>query len=391
MTMLDFTPVPVIDNHSHPFDLEKVTLDADSLAKVFFHGMGDIPKDGVKKARLWGTTDELRYHLRNMGVVQTMVCQLSKLLGCSAELDAVAAERNRRASKDFPAYVRFLYEDAGIVGSVLDTGLPGKDPLLDLIPGKVMRLFQMDPIIDVLLEQSESYRELLSQYQASLNRAVMQDGFVGVKCHLAEQVGLGADAVSDPEGEANFHSAKAKDSVAYKKLYAAVFTHTLLQCQELKIPIHLHTGCTGGLWNGPISNADPFLLVPLIRQPRFLQTRIVFLHAAYPWLQHAAELAHSLPHVWVDMSWTTPWVSLRLAECYRDVIGIAPLSKIMVGSGGHDTPEIPWLAAKTAKIALAEVLGDAVRLGLLTSKQAEKAGRMILHENAARMYGLGES
>jgi hypothetical protein len=35
-------------------------------------------------------------------------------------------------------------------------------------------------------------------------------------------------------------------------------------------------------------------------------------------------------------------------------------------------------------------LGDAVGLGLLTSKQAEKAGRMILHENAARMYGLGE-
>lgn len=91
------------------------------------------------------------------------------------------------------------------------------------------------------------------------------------------------------------------------------------------------------------------------------------------------------------MSWTTPWVSLRLAECYRDVIGIAPLSKIMVGSGGHDTPEIPWLAAKTAKIALAEALGDGVRLNLLTSKQAEKAGRMILQENAARMYGLGES
>lgn len=389
--MLDFTHVPVIDNHSHPFDLEKVTLDPDSLAKVFFHGMGDIPKEGVKKAKLWGTTDELRYHLRNMGVVQTMVCQLSRLLGCPAELEAVAAERNRRASKDFPAYAKFLYEDAGIVGSVLDTGLPKKDPLLDLIPGKVMRLFQMDPLIDQLIEKTDSYKEFLREYQESLNGAVKQNGFVGVKCHLAEQVGFAVEPVSDAEAEAIFPAAKAKDFDAYKKLYAAVFTHTLLQCHELKIPIHLHTGCTGGLWNGPISNADPFLLVPLIRQPRFLQTRIVFLHAAYPWLQHAAELAHSLPHVWVDMSWTTPWVSLRLAECYRDVIGIAPLSKIMVGSGGHDTPEIPWLAAKTAKIALAEALGDAVRLGLLTFKQAEKAGGMILHENAARMYCLGDS
>ena len=72
MTMLDFTHVPVIDNHSHPFEFEKVTLDEDSLAKVFFHGMGDIPKEGVKKAKLWGMTDELRYHLRHMGVVQLM-------------------------------------------------------------------------------------------------------------------------------------------------------------------------------------------------------------------------------------------------------------------------------------------------------------------------------
>ena len=388
--MLDFTHVPVIDNHSHPFEFEKVTLDEDSLAKVFFHGMGDIPKEGVKKAKLWGMTDELRFHLRHMGVVQTMVCQLSKLLGCSAELEAVAAERNRRTSKDFSAYARLLYEDAGIVGSVLDTGLPRKDPLLDLIPGKVMRLLQMDPLIDKLLDKTSSYKELLREYQEGLNGAVKQNGFVGVKCHLAEQVGFGVGPISDAEAEAIFPAAKAKDFDAYKKLYVAVFTHTLLQCQELKIPIHLHTGCTGGLWNGPISNGDPFLLVPLIKQPRFLQTRIVLLHAAFPWLQHAAELAHSFPHVWVDMSWTTPWVSLRLAECYRDVIGIAPLSKIMVGSGGHDTPEIPWMAAKTAKIALAGALGDAVRLGLLTSKQAQKTGRMILYENAARMYGLSE-
>jgi hypothetical protein len=45
------------------------------------------------------------------------------------------------------------------------------------------------------------------------------------------------------------------------------------------------------------------------------------------------------------MGWTTPWVSLRIAECYRDVIGIAPLSKLMIGSGCHGTPEIAWLAA----------------------------------------------
>ena len=120
----------------------------------------------------------------------------------------------------------------------------------------------MDPQIDKLLEESESFREFLREYQANLDRAIKQDGFIGVKSHLAEQVGFGVEPVSDAEAEAIFPAAKAKNSEAYKKLYVAIFTTTLIQCQELEIPVHLHSGLTGGLWNGPISNADPFLLAP---------------------------------------------------------------------------------------------------------------------------------
>jgi len=42
----------------------------------------------------------------------------------------------------------------------------------------------------------------------------------------------------------------------------------------------------------------------------------------------------------------------------------------------------------TAKIALTEVLGDAIRLGLMAIKPAEVAARMILHDNASRLYGI---
>jgi predicted TIM-barrel fold metal-dependent hydrolase len=366
-------------------------MDSEGLARVFYHGMGDIPKAGIKKARQWGASDDLRHHLLHMGVVQTLVSQLSRLFGCPEELEAVAAERNRRTAESFADYVKFLFDDGRIVGSVVDSGLPKNDPLLNLIPGKIMRLFQMDPQIDKLLGESQSFREFLGAYREKLYRAVKEDGFVGVKSHLAELVGFGVEPVSEAEAESLFAGAKTNRYEAYQKFYVAIFTATLLQCQELGIPVHLHSGLTGGLWKGFIANADPFLLAPFISRPEFLQTRIVFLHGGFPWIQHAAELAHALPHVWVDMGWTTPWVSLRMAECYRELIGIAPLSKLMVGSGGHDTPEIAWLAAKTAKIALQEALGDAVRLGLIIQKQAEKVGRMILHDNAARMYGLEPS
>jgi uncharacterized protein len=385
--MLDFTGVPVIDNHCHAMDPKKTTLDPEWLAREFFHGMGDLPKAGVKP-KLWGATDELRHHFPYLGVVQTAVCQLSRVLDCPPELETVAAERNRRTSEDFGAYAKGLYQDAGIVATVLDSGQSKDDPVLALMPGKLLRLFQMDPALGKALEQSDSYPDMLRHYQEALDQAVRKDAFVGVKSHLAERVGFGVDPVFETEAATFFSAAKAGDPMAYKKLYVALFTATLLQCQDLNVPVHVHSGITGGLWNGPISDADPFLLVPFLRRTEFLQTKVVLLHCAQPWMLHAAAVAHALPHVWVDMGWTTPWLSLRLAECYRDVIGLAPLSKVMIGSGGHGTPEIAWLAAVTAKIALGEALGDAERLGLLTRRQAEEVGGMILHDNAARLYAL---
>ena len=387
--MVNFIDVPVIDHHCHPYEHEETFLEPVFLARTFFHGIADIPKaDPGLKPRFWDATDELQYHFTTMGVVQTMVCQLAKVLDCPADLTAVAEERNRRTGESFKNYIKLLYDDARIVGTVLDTGLPVNDPLLDLIPGLRLRLFQMDPAILKLLPQADSYETLLKKYQELLDRAVREDGFIGVKAHLAERVGFHARPVSSDEAEKAFAAAQAGDSDANKTIYVAIFTETLLQCQDLKIPVHVHTGFTGGLWKGPISNADPFLLAPFLKENRFLQTRVILLHAGYPWTKQAGQLAHTFPHVWVDMGQMTPWASLRLVECYRDVMAWAPLSKLVIGSGGHGTPEIAWLAGKTAKIALSEVLEDAVRLELITEDQAKKSGRMILHDNAARLYNL---
>ena len=387
--MPDFTDCPVVDNHCHVLEPEKQTIESIWLAREFFHGMADIPMPGVTKAKLWGASDELRFHFPHMGVVLTAVCQLAKLFRCAAELETVTAERNRRtAEAGLAGYAKMLYEDAGIVASVMDSGLPVNDPILDLTPGRKLRLLQMDPLLRKLLQSSETYTGLLHVFQDNVERVIRQDGFVGIKSHLGELVGLGAAPVEADEADRIFPAVKTGDGEAFKKLYMAVWLATMLQCQELKIPLHIHTGFTGGLWNGPIANTDPFLLVPILRQPRYLQTRLVLLHAGHPWIQHAGAMAHAFPHVWVDIGWTTPWISQRIVECYRELIGMAPISKLMIGSGGHGSPEVSWLAAKTAKIALGEVLTDSVRLGLMAERDAERTGRMILHDNAARMYTL---
>ena len=145
--------------------------------------------------------------LITMGVVQTMVCQLARVLDCPADLKAVAQERNRRTGESFKDYIKLLYDDARIVGTVLDTGLSVNDPLLDLSPGLRLRLFQMDPAIQKLLPQTDSYEAFLKQYLERLNRAVREDKFIGVQAHLAERVGFHARPVSSDEAEKAFAAA----------------------------------------------------------------------------------------------------------------------------------------------------------------------------------------
>jgi hypothetical protein len=136
----------------HVLEPQKQTIEPLWLAREFFHGMADTPTPGVAKTKLWGATDDLRFHFPHMGVVLTAVCQLAKLFGCSAELEVVTSERNRRtAAAGLAGYAKWLYDDARIVASVWDSGLPIQDPILDLTRGRKLRLLQMDPIVRKLV------------------------------------------------------------------------------------------------------------------------------------------------------------------------------------------------------------------------------------------------
>jgi len=42
--------------------------------------------------------------------------------------------------------------------------------------------------------------------------------------------------------------------------------------------VHLHSGCTGSMWKGPLHDGDPFLLGGLLRGREFIQSKIVLLH-----------------------------------------------------------------------------------------------------------------
>lgn len=393
---MNFSNIPFFDNHSHTLDPKGTTVEPLQLALNFLHGYRDMTNpDGSS-----GISEELARHIQNMGVVHTMVHHLARLFDCEPTLQAVTEERNKRTAGGIYPYAEKLYRDANIIGTVVDSLLPIKHEIIDLFPGQVFRLYKLDSRYFELFKEAGSYAELKQAIQDKIAHAVKTEGYMGIKCHIAEVYTLDARPVYDDEADKAFAAAKANDREAMKTIYFAIFTATMMQCQELDIPLHIHTGVTGQsaitgqpsfsgeIKQGHVHDTDPFLLANFLTEPRLLNTKLVLLHAAYPWIRNAAMMTHIYPHVWVDVSWTLPWSSLGFNQVLEEVLALAPHTKIMMGSGQHGIPEMAWIAAKVTKASLRSVFEQAVQSDLIAEQQAYKSAELLLYGNAKRLYGF---
>jgi len=227
------------------------------------------------------------------------------------------------------------------------------------------------------------------EYAARLMRAtgteilLVDDGYpptdVGTTWQeLAELAGCPARPVLRLETRGG--EAAAETATARERGFAALKTIAALEANEATgapLPVQVH--CGFGDADLHLPRADPGHLKPLIE--RFAETSFVLLHC-YPFVREAGWLAHVYGNVYFDLSLTIPHV-YRPTEAVREALELAPVSKLIYASDAARTPELYYLAARWWRAALAEVLSEA-----LPPDRAEAAGRMILRENAVRLYGL---
>jgi uncharacterized protein len=114
---------------------------------------------------------------------------------------------------------------------------------------------------------------------------------------------------------------------------------------------------------------------------RFPDTPFVLLRCD-PYVREAAWLAHARGNVWLDLA-PAVTLSARPADLLRQALDLAPVSKVLYGSGAGRTPELVLLGATRWRQALAEVLRDS-----LPPDEAEAAARAVLRENALGLYRL---
>ena len=151
-------------------------------------------------------------------------------------------------------------------------------------------------------------------------------------------------------------------------------------------PLQFHTGI--GNKEIPVLEANPACLQPLITA--FPTVPIILLHASYPYTRIAGHLATVFKNVYLDFGAVFPEVSRDGQQrVLRECLEPTPWGKLLWSTDGHWFPETFWLANVQGREAVKRVFMEYVSSGDLTAREAVKATKAMLFENANALYGLG--
>lgn len=373
--MFDFSDLPVIDNHCHPylFDVDPARykpLDS-------FVGVPDDVPGGLE-------------HRHAMLYQRWATRELAKFLGCGPTPESVAAARARVG--DEGEYVRRLFASEGVEALVIDTGYP--QPPVDMsvfrrrVPVTLHPVYRIEPPIKALLDERVDYDEFVRRFDAGVRRAIREEGFIAVKSIVAYRTGLDIDLAHESEeaGRSGLTAALAEPDrmMASKPLRDHLLLRTLRLCGELGVSFHVHTGV--GDPDIVLARCNPALLNEALKQPRYRDTNVVLIHC-YPYMAEASWMAAALPNVWMDLSEGVPFAATAVDRIFETALELAPVNRILFGSDAFAGPEQTWLGAKLAKQALARVMTTLHQRGLIEEPESREIAAKILSDNARAMYG----
>jgi uncharacterized protein len=178
----------------------------------------------------------------------------------------------------------------------------------------------------------------------------------------------------------------------YKALQDFLFYYIAREAGRLGLAIHIH--CiegAGGYYRQ--SGSNPLLLESVFNDPTLRKTNFVVVHGGYPFTKEMASLM-SKPNVYADFSAQTFFTYPReLSDILRNWLESYP-DKILFGTDAFafgpevDWGEVAWLSNTSARQALALALTGMMNDGEITREHALELARMVLRENAMKLYGF---
>ena len=301
-----------------------------------------------------------------------------------------------RASFAADVLAQRLLTDANVAVLLVDHGYRSDETWTPAELGarvacRVESILRLEVLAQELIIRHETFDDVVDAYSAAVASA-RADGFVGLKSIIAYRTGLAVEPGSRGDAAAAFGPVKerARRDGRVRLATKALNDYLLLRALEIAerhaMPVQLHTGF--GDADLDLREANPLHLRPLFDSGRYPNVSFVLLHASYPYVRELGYLAAIYPNVHADIGLAVPHLGAEIPTMLRQLLGLAPWTKVVYSSDASQIPELFWLAARWGRRGLGIVLDELVALGALDGDEALTAGRRILGENAAAIYGL---
>jgi hypothetical protein len=374
---LDLSAVPIVDHHCHSLLRNQPADDAsfrNHLTETYFP---EIARDHVQHS--------LVYHWA--------IRELASFLGCEPNADAVHAARRERGVGQL---AREIAERGTFRTWLIDTGYGADttfnlDELRAMVPVQIHEIVRLEPLIERLILEADTFDGFLDAYRGAL-ADLRGSGYVAMKSVIAYRTGLQVESVDRATAAAAFgsvHDAGRRDGslrIASKPLLDFLVVAAVEESARQEVPIQFHTGL--GDPDLDLTKVDPAAL-RLIFSDAYRAAPIVLLHSGYPYARSMAYLAAMFPNVYADFGEVQLFVAGGdLRAVVRELVGLAPASKILFSTDASLIPELYWLGAQAGRRALGQVFDEHVAEGIVDERTALEMADMILWRNAERVYGL---
>jgi predicted TIM-barrel fold metal-dependent hydrolase len=222
-----------------------------------------------------------------------------------------------------------------------------------------------------------------------------QGGAVAEKFEAAYLRSLAFDNADRAAAErvyAQFVGKSAPPDDQYKLLQDYLFRRIAAECGRLSMAVHLHVmGGAGSYFD--VSGANPLRLEGVLNSPELRKTNFVMIHGGWPFTREITALLNK-PNAYLDYSAQSLQLPpATLAVTLREWLEWTP-DKVMFGTDAYPYSdemgweESGWLAAHRGRQALAIALTAMMRDGEISRPRALELARMVLRENARKLYGL---
>lgn len=375
--MIDLTSVPIVEHHVHSL-LREPPRSVQAYQWLFTES--DDP-------------DLITRHVPHTVFFRWAVREVATFLGCEPTVEAILTARETMPPDDL---ARRFFADARIDTLLVDYGFRQEENLtleeMRLATGcRVEPVLRLETLAESLILEQETFDAVVDAFVATVE-AARRTGHVALKSIIAYRTGLDIAEVAREEAAAAFVPLKeqarreGRVRLAVKPLCDYLVLQALTVAQREALPVQFHTGF--GDRDVDLRLGNPLHLRGLLQSGRFHRVPIVILHAGYPYVRETAYLANVYGNVYADISLAIPFAAGDIPGLITEMLGMAPLSKVLYSSDAFSIPELFWLAARLGRWGLARALEALVSAGLLLPAEAEEAGAQILHGNARALYGL---